>query len=38
MTTYRLEIIMDADDIDDFIDEIQSLNKRALKEHIEEWE
>lgn len=35
-TTYRLEIIMDADDKDDFIDVVMSLNRRELREHVKE--
>ena len=36
MKTYRLVIVMDAEDIDDFISEVGTLIGKPLYEHIEE--
>jgi len=36
MKTYKLEIVMDAEDIDDFISEVATLIGKPLYEHITE--
>lgn len=36
MKTYRLEIVMDAEDIDDFISEVATLIGRRMYQHITE--
>ena len=36
MKTYKIEIVMDAVDEDDFISAVMELNARELREHVEE--